>query len=202
MSSIWCATLCCHWHHVQSVRTTLSGCRDRAPNVMLAMSPASRLARPRCMSGTVVQVVCAASPLTPLVMAITLAVMGVSESIVGHRRNRNSSERVALSVAGMVRLHATPRCGGPTCGVECGCTSLAHTAPGTSLPSHVSTFYFFPALCVATKANLDAHTHECAHAQAPSLWRSDHAGDTQSNPFRAVPMPPVAYNALTDTHDS
>ena len=52
----------------------------------------------------------------------------------------------------MVRLHATPRRGGPTCGVECGCTSLAHTAPGTSLPSHVSTFYFFPALCVATEA--------------------------------------------------
>ena len=52
----------------------------------------------------------------------------------------------------MVRPHATPRRGGPTCGVECGCTSLAHTAPGTSLPSHVSTFYFFPALCVATEA--------------------------------------------------
>ena len=51
MSSIWHAALCCHWHPVKSVHTTLSRCRVMASDVILEMSPSSRRVRPRCMQG-------------------------------------------------------------------------------------------------------------------------------------------------------
>ena len=184
---------------VRSVRTTLSGCRDMTPNVMPAMSPSSRLARPWCMSGTVVYVVCEVYPLTPPAKAIAPAVTGVIESILGHMVHCHSSGRVALSVS-PARSDGTP-----PVDLVCGRTSLVHIAPRTSLPSHGSTLHSFPTLCdaneaiwVLTRRCDQGCTHECAHTQAVGPCRRD----TQSDPSRAVTVHHVAYNALNDTCDS
>ena len=160
---------------VRSVRTTLSGCRDMTPNVMPAMSPSSRLARPWCMSGTVVYVVCEVSPLTPPAKAITPAVTGVIESIIGHMVHCHSSGRVALSVSprhGPTARHPSTLCAG---------APRLHT-PHLARASHLMVAPFTPFQRCVMPMKPFGCSHEgaikVAPMSAPTRRRSDHAGET------------------------
>ena len=184
---------------VRSVRTTLSGCRDMTPNVMPAMSPSSRLARPWCMSGTVVYVVCEVSPLTPPAKAITLAVTGVIESIIGHMVHCHSSGRVALSVspAWSDRLRVGALMGAtliaPSCEHPNGFIGITQRWKGVK---GATMRWEARARCGVCKRGAPAHKGDGWRAVGPCRR------DTQSDPSRAVTVHHVAYNALNDTCDS